>query len=60
MKKLTFEEKTEITVALYSRIDLMKETVAALKRIGLDASTFEQSLSVCENLIKEKKIWRLI
>ena len=60
MKKLTFEEKTEITVALYSRKDLMKETVAALKRIGLDASTFEQSLSVCENLIKEKKIWRLI
>lgn len=57
MKKLTFEEKNEITVALYSRIDLMMETVAALKRIGLDTSTFEQSLSVCENLIKEKKIW---
>ena len=58
MKKLTFEEKTEITVALYSRIDSMKETIAALSKIGVDASTFMQSLSVCETLIKGKKIWR--
>ena len=57
MEKLTFEEKTEITVALYSRIDSMKETIAALAKIGVDASTFEKSLSVCETLIKEKKIW---
>ena len=58
MEKLTFEEKTEITVALYSRIDSMKETIAALAKIGVDATTFEQSLSVCDNLIKQKKIWR--
>jgi len=57
MKKLTFKEKTEIKVALYSRIDTMMETIAALKKIGVDASSFEQSLSVCETLIKEKKIW---
>ena len=57
MKKLTFKEKTEIKVALYSRIDTMMETIAALKKIGVDASSFEQSLYVCETLIKEKKIW---
>lgn len=60
IKKLTFKEKTEIAVALYSRIDTMMETIAALKKIGVDASSFEQSLSVCETLIKENKIWRLI
>lgn len=55
MEKLTFEEETEITVALLHRIDSMKETIAAFKKIGIDASSFEKSLSVCETLIKKRK-----
>ena len=58
MEKLTFKEKTEIVSALYNRIDSMKESIATLKELGFDASNYEQSLSICENLIKQKKIWR--
>ena len=56
MVKLTIEEKVEISAALYNRIDWMKKTIATLKNNGIDASYFEQCLSVCETLIEEDKI----
>lgn len=34
MKKLTIEEKNEITSALYNRVELMKENIAILKKNG--------------------------
>ena len=57
MEKITIEEKTEIATALHNRVDWMKKTIAILKNNGIDASYFEHSLSVCETLIKEDKIW---
>ena len=60
MKKLTIEEKVEISAALHNRVDWMKKTIATLKNNGIDASYFEQCLSVCENLIEEDKIGRII
>lgn len=57
MEKLTYEEKTEIAAALHNRVDWMKKTIAILKNNGIDASYFEHSLSVCETLINEDKIW---
>ena len=56
MEKLTIEEKTEIAAALHNRVDRMKKTIATLKNNGLDASYFEQCLSVCETLIEEDKV----
>lgn len=56
MKKLTIEEKNEISAALHGRVIFMKDTIAKLKNNGIDASYFEQCLSVCETLIKEDKI----
>lgn len=58
MVKLTIEEKTEIVTALYNRIDSLKESIAAVKELGFSASNYEQSLSICENLMKQMKIWR--
>lgn len=58
MEKLTIKERTEIAAALHNRVDRMKKTIATLKNNGIDASYFEQSLSVCETLIEEDKIWR--
>lgn len=58
IEKLTIEEKDEITAALYNRVHWMKKTIAMLKNNGIDASYFEQSLSVCETLIEEDKIWK--
>lgn len=58
MEKLTIEEKTEIAAALQNRVDWMKKTIATLKKNGIDASYFEQCLSVCDNLIEEDKIWK--
>lgn len=60
MVKLTIEEKVEISAALYNRIDWMKKTIATLKNNGIDASYFEQCLSVCETLYKEDKIGKII
>ena len=60
MEKLTIEEKIEISAALYGRVRFMKDTVAKLKNNGIDASYFEQCLSVCETLIKEDKIGKII
>ena len=60
MKKLTIEEKIEISAALHGRIIFMKDTIAKLKNNGIDASYFEQCLSVCETLIKEDKIGKII
>ena len=56
MEKLTIEEKTEIAAALHNRVDWMKKTIAILKNNGIDASYFEQCLSVCETLIEEDKV----
>lgn len=58
MEKITIEERTEIAAALHNRVDWMKKTIATLKNNGIDASYFEQSLSVCETIIKENKIWK--
>ena len=57
MEKFTIEEKTEIAAALHNRVDWMKKTIATMKNNGIDASYFEHSLSVCETLINEDKIW---
>lgn len=58
MEKLTIEEKTEISTALLNRIKWMKETIAILKNNGIDASYFEHSLSLCETIYEEDKIWK--
>lgn len=60
MEKLTIEEKIEISKALHGRVIFMKDTIAKLKNNGIDASYFEQCLSVCETLIKEDKIGKII
>lgn len=60
MEKLTIEEKIEINAALHGRVKFMKETIANLKKNGIDASYFEQCLSVCETLIDEDKIGKII
>lgn len=60
MEKLTIEEKVEIAAALYNRVRWMKKTIATLKNNGIDASYFEQCLSVCETLIEEDKIGKII
>lgn len=58
MEKLTIEEKTEIAAALHNRADWLKKTIDTLKINGIDAAYFETSLSVCETLIDEDKIWK--
>lgn len=60
MEKLTIEEKIEIAAALHNRLDFLKKTIASLKNNGIDAAYFETSLSVCETLIDEDKIWKII
>lgn len=60
MKEITIEEKTEIAAALHNRLDFLKKTIASLKNNGIDAAYFETSLSVCETLIDEDKIWKII
>lgn len=60
MEKLTIEEKVEIAAALYNRVRWMEKTIATLKNNGIDASYFEQCLSVCETLIEEDKIGKII
>lgn len=58
MEKLTIEEKIEIAAALHNRLDFLKKTISTLKNNGIDAAYFETSLSVCETLIEEDKIWK--
>lgn len=58
MEKITIEEKIEIAAALHNRLDFLKKTIATLKNNGIDAAYFETSLSVCETLIDEDKIWK--
>lgn len=60
MEKFSIEEKTEIAAALHNRVDFLKKTIATLKNNGIDAAYFETSLSVCETLIDEDKIWKRI
>lgn len=57
MEKLTIEEKIEIAAALQARIQAMKEFIATGKQLGLDTSNYETSLSLCQTIIKTKKIW---
>lgn len=57
MEKLTFEEKIEIAAALQARIQAMKEFIATGEQLGLDTSNFETSLSLCQTIIKTKKLW---
>lgn len=58
MEEFTIEEKIEIAAALHNRLDFLKKTIAGLKNKGIDAAYFEKSLSVCETLIEEDKIWK--
>ena len=60
MEKFTIEEKIEIAAALHNRLDFLKKTIATLKNNGIDAAYFETSLYVCETLIDEDKIWKII
>lgn len=60
MEKLTIEEKIEINTALHGRVKFLKDTIAKLKNNGIDASYFEQCLSVCETLVEEDKIGKII
>lgn len=57
MEKLTIEEKIEIAAALQARIKAMKDFIATGKQLGLDTSNYETSLSLCQTIIKTKKIW---
>lgn len=57
MEKFTIEEKNEIAAALQARIQAMKDFIATGKQLGFDTSNYEHSLSVCETLINEDKIW---
>lgn len=57
MEKLTIEEKIEIAAALQARIQAMKEFIATGIQLGLDTSNYETSLSLCQTIIKTKKIW---
>lgn len=57
MEKLTIEEKIEIEAALQARIQVIKEFIATGKQLGLDTSNYETSLSLCQTIIKTKKIW---
>nr|WP_301840773.1 hypothetical protein [uncultured Prevotella sp.] len=58
MEKLIIEEKIEIAAALQNRVDFLKKTITSLKNNGIYAAYFETSLSVCETLINEDKIWK--
>ena len=58
MEKLTLEEKIEIAEALHNRVDWLKNTIASLKNNGIDAAYFEKSLSMCETLMDDDRIWK--
>lgn len=60
MEKLTIEEKIEINAALHARVKFMKETIAKLKKNGINPSYLEQCLSVCETLIEKDKLGKII
>lgn len=60
MEKITIEEKSELASGLRARIDELKKNISLIKKLGLDASYFEECLTTCETIMKENKIWRLI
>lgn len=60
MKEMTIEEKNEITAALQARIQAMKDFIATGKQLGFDTSNYETSLSLCQTIIKEDKIWKYL
>lgn len=57
MEKLTIEERNEIAAALQARIASMKDFIATGKQLGFDTSNYETSLSLCQTIIKTKKLW---
>lgn len=60
MEKITIDEKMELSMGLRVRIEELKRTISLTKGLGLDASYYEQCLTICETIIKENKIWRFI
>lgn len=57
MKKLTFEEKMEITAALQARIEAMKDCIATRKLLGFDTSYYETYLSLYQTINKTIELW---
>lgn len=57
MEEFTIEEKKEIAAALQARIHAMKDFIATSKLLGFDTSNYETSLSLCQTIIKTKKLW---
>lgn len=57
MGELTIEEKNEIAAALQARIHAMKDFIATGKLLGFDTSNYETSLTLCQKIIKTKKLW---
>lgn len=57
MKKLTFEEKIEITAALQARIEAMKNCIATRKLLWFDTSYYETYLSLCQTINKTIELW---
>lgn len=57
MEEMTIEEKNEIAAALKARIQAMKDFIATGKQLGFDTSNYETSLSLCQRIIKTKKLW---
>lgn len=58
MENLSVYEENEIVEALRARIDALKKLIASSKEIGFEISDYEKSLFRCENMIKQKKIWK--
>lgn len=60
MEKITIDEKSELASGLRARINELKKNISLSKKLGLDASYYEQCLTICETINKENKIWRFI
>lgn len=60
MEKITIDEKSELASGLRARINELKKNISLIKKLGLDASYYEECLTTCETMFKENKIWRLI
>ena len=60
MEEITIDEKSELASGLRARIDELEKKISLFKKLGLDASYFEECLTTCKTIIRENKIWRLI
>lgn len=60
MEEITIDEKSELASGIRARIDELKKNISLIKKNGLDASYYEECLTTCETIIREKKIWRFI